>query len=220
MKRLLWVSPIVLVLISVSAFADSITIGLAPNFGGGDNFGFTERGPGLFAEVLGGTPFDFFNIGPYAPGSTWGGGTDVFIDNPGGALGFATINGVSYDIVDAGGNGGLFIDSFTLPTNGKDFSITVEASFSASVILSNGQTLDVGGSAPGRMVFNFSPGEFDCGLTVCRDGAYFPNPVVFTTVPEPTTLGLMGTGLVGIFAFARERLVRLAAGNHPFKSIR
>ena len=50
MKRLFWALPILLLGISASAFADSITIGLSPNNGSGDNFGFSLIQPGFVVE--------------------------------------------------------------------------------------------------------------------------------------------------------------------------
>jgi len=61
MKRLFWALPILLLGISASAFADSITIGLSPNNGSGDNFGFSLIQPGFVVGFEGGTPYGFFN---------------------------------------------------------------------------------------------------------------------------------------------------------------
>jgi len=50
----------------------------------------------------------------------------------------------------------------------------------------------VGGGAVGKIPFHLFNGLYYAGG--------------FTTVPEPGTLALMGTGLIGILAFARKRL--------------
>src|SRR5262249_10104339 len=82
MKRFLWATPMLFVLMSGIAFADSVTtlIGLDPNNGTGDNFGFFQQGNWVFMGIGGGTPYDFFNTGGCAPGSTLGGYTDVFFE--------------------------------------------------------------------------------------------------------------------------------------------
>src|SRR5437879_1582529 len=86
-KRFLWLIPLLLVMVLGSASADGI--GFLPNNGSGDNFGFFQDGAGFF----GGAPYDFFNIGPYAPGSVLGGQADIFIEG-----GFAVIDGIGHDL--------------------------------------------------------------------------------------------------------------------------
>lgn len=191
MKRLLWVTPMLFVLMSGGAFADTI-IFLTPNDGTGDNFAFLQRGGGVVIGIDGGTPVDFYNFAGYAPGSTFGGETDVFFSG-----GFAQVGGKSYDI-DFGGPGTLFLSSITFPTNGKDFTVRVGLHFSALVIIPDtGQTFDGSGGALGKMSFQFN----------AFDGLYYPDSSGFTTItPEPGTLGLMGTGLIGILALARRKL--------------
>ncbi len=198
MKRFLWASPILLVVISASAFATSTTIFLSPNDGSGDNFGFSQGGD---LGLGGGTPFRFFNIfGGYAPGSTFGGATSVFLGG-----GFIQIGSTTYDL-DFTGPGGLFISPFTFPSNGQSFSIQVLAGFSAqALIFVNGQPqlLNISGSAPGEMQFTWDPSS----------GLFFGNSVVFTTAPEPGTLGLMATGLIGLLgAVGRKLRIKAAAG--------
>jgi hypothetical protein len=137
----------------------------------------------------GGTPYDFFNMDGYAPGSTLGGNTTVYLD-----FGAATIRGVYHDLNV--GTGSLFMSSFTLPTNGAStfFTVPVWLSFGASVTVADtGQIIDVSGSSKGKITFFKG-----------YDGLYYAGS--FTTVPEPGTLGLMGTGLIGIFSVARRRL--------------
>jgi hypothetical protein len=188
MKHSLWLAPLVLlVLTSGNAFADSITrIGLNPNDGSGDNFGFLQSGNGLFVAVGGGVPYDFFNVNGYAPGSTLGGSTDVFYT--GGVIRFG---GNSYDLGFCC-TGTLFLSSITLPTNGKDFTAWVQIDFSGSaIILATGQSIDLEGSAFGTIKFNYI------------NGTYLP--LGFVEAPEPDTLGLMGIGLIGIFTLARRR---------------
>jgi hypothetical protein len=191
MKRLLLAAPVLFLLLSTNALADTITLVLAPNFDG-DNFGFIEQGNGFKYEVSGGTPTGFLSAETgIAPGSTIGGsvGIDVFFGS-----GFATIHGVTSDLNFFNGPGTLFIGGFTLPTNGKDFAIKTTASFSVVGTLPDGQTINIGGSAPGKMKFRFSP----------SDGVYYADVTIFTTAPEPATVGLLATGIIGILTSAKR----------------
>jgi hypothetical protein len=182
-KRFLLLPPLLLVMVLGSASADGI--GFVPNDGSGDNFGFFQNGAGFF----GGVPYDFFNIGPYAPGSVLGGQADIFIEG-----GFAVIDGIGHDLTPLS-LGTLFLSTFTLPTNGKDFRAIVSISASATMlIIDTNEPLDVGGGGVGSIKFHFD------------NGFYYPDSAGFVQAPEPGTLGLTGSGLIGIFALARRRL--------------
>ncbi|MCU1270045.1 MAG: hypothetical protein JWN74_1339 [Acidobacteriaceae bacterium] len=191
MKRFMLVSPILLLLISVSAFADSVTIILAPGSPEGGNFEFISHQQGISVFLVGTVPESFYSGSLIAPGSTLGGASNVFVDG-----GLIKINGVSYDNLGLD-IGSLFIGSFTFPTNGKDFTIPVHASFSVDEeIVGTGITIHINQTVSGRVKFYF----------ISNVGLYVPSRMVLTTVPEPATLGLMGTGLAGILAFARKKL--------------
>jgi hypothetical protein len=140
MKRFLWVLPILLLVISASAFADSVTIGLSPNNGSRDNLGFIINTEGLTFGGSGGTPYWSFNDQGYAPGSTFGGDLGVFLNN---GNNFAQIGATFYgdeNVVYSGGT--LFVSSFTSPAKGQDFSVQVTADFSAiATIIAIGQSL-------------------------------------------------------------------------------
>lgn len=189
MGRFLWAIPLLFVLISSGAWADFVKIGLGPNDGSGDNFGIEQQSNGMTVFLAGGTPVTFFNAFGYAPGSTLGGSTTVFLD-----FGSALIGGVSYDLLVS--TGSLSMTLVTLPTNGA-YTVTdpVVLSFSGfGIVTATGQGIDVGGSSNGYITF---VRQGDTGLYYARD---------FTTVPEPGTVGLIGTGLIGIFSVARRRL--------------
>jgi len=141
-----------------------------------------------------------FNDQGYAPGSTFGGDLGVFLNN---GNNFAQIGDTSYgDENVLYSVGSLFLSTFTLPTNGKDFTVLVTADFSAfATIVATGQGFGVSGSGIGTMTFLFNP----------ISGLYYAQPVVFrntpvAVIPEPATLGLMGTGLLNILALARRKL--------------
>ena len=178
MKRFLWIAPILFLLASGSAFATTI-LQLYPNDGNGYNFGFLQenkRGQ-LIKEVRGGTDYDFFNTGGYAPGSTLGGTTELFV-----AYGYLGSHELSV-LAPAT----LFLSSFTLPTNGKNVTVPVTLAFSVLVTFGNGvNTINVNGRAKGTMSFYFV------------DGLYYSDGRGLTTVvPEPGTLGLTGNGIGG-----------------------
>jgi hypothetical protein len=197
-KRFLWALPILLVVVSASAFATSTTIFLSPNDGSGDNFGFVQ---GQDVGIGGGVPFDFFNIFGYAPGSTLGGSTSVFFSD-----GFVQIGNTTYDLSFTS-PGTLFVSTFTLPaTGGNGFTIQAFASFSAQAqIFVNGQPqlISLGGSAPGLITFSWDPSS---GLFFANSVVFTTGPVLPATTPEPGTVGLMGTGLIGLLGFVRKKL--------------
>ena len=190
MKRFLRASPILLLLISLSAFADSFTLLLAPGSPEGGNFEFISRQPGISVFLVGTVPESFYSNSLIAPGSTLGGTSEVFVD--GGAI---KINGVSYDNLGLD-IGSLFVSSFTFPTNGKDFTVPVSASFSVDELIVGVGNIHLNGAASGKVTFKFNSNV----------GLYSPSTIFLTTVPEPSTLGLLGIGLTGILALARRKL--------------
>ena len=182
MKRFLMAFPVILVLISVSAFADSVTITLAPGTPDESNFTFAAQQQGFSVFLFGTVPESFYSISLIAPGSTLGGTSEVFVDG-----GLIKINGVPYE--NLGDDiGTLFISSFTFPTNGKDFTIPVQAAFSVDEEIIGSGNINIHGAVSGKVTFKFIPNV----------GLYEPTTIVLTTVPEPATLGLLGIGLIGI----------------------
>jgi hypothetical protein len=199
MRRLLIGALLLCSLLPASAFADSITIGLAPNDGSGDNFGFQLQGAGYSVMGGGGLPYDNFNAGPpgYAPGSEVNIAGPIFFD-----FGLATIGSSSVE-VDFG-LGSLSASPITLPTNGQSFTGLVDISFGASgTLFTTGQPISVSGDAQGYITFDYI------------NGGYYPESLELTGVgqvtpalltPEPGTLALIGTGLLGIFACTRGKV--------------
>jgi hypothetical protein len=192
MKRFLWAIPLVFVLISLRANANSITtIFLIPNDGSGDNFGFFQQSPTRTIEVQGGIPFSVFNAFGFAPGSNLGGTTDVFFDN-----GSIVIGGISHDLA-FNETGTLFISSITLPTNGANgFSTLVTLTFSVgATTVDTFQPVNIFGGATGTATFSLF------------DGNYYAQGITATsTVPEPGAFGLVGTGVLSILAAFRKKL--------------
>jgi hypothetical protein len=179
MRRLVLAILSLCLLMSASAFAGTI-IGLIPNDGSGDNFGFRTYGPGYSISGDGGIPFDAFNDFPpgYAPGSTFGIAAPIFF-----ADGFACLGPNCSDVGFT--DGSVFVSPFTLPTNGKSFRAFVDVGFSASgIFLSTGDNIFASGDAVGYIDFFYF------------NGGYYPSG--FTEVPEPNTVALLATGLLGI----------------------
>ena len=91
------------------------------------------------------------------------------------------------------------MSSVTLPTNGKDFRAFVTVSFNASgIFLATGDPISANGSANGYIDF------------VYIDGAYYPG--AFKETPEPGTLALVGTGVLGIVARTKNRFLKFTRG--------
>lgn len=185
MRRVLAGALLLCLVFAASAFADTMHIFYIPNDGSGDNFGFITYGRGYYITGFGGTAAYFFNFDGYPAGSTFGGYTTLF---PGG--GSARIGPVSDDVLFDLGTLGLY--PITFPTNGKDFRAPVSISFDLTGQLVNSlQPISVGGGAFGYIQFSYF------------NGNYYPGD--FMQVPEPSTLGLIGIGLLGVVGRVRKR---------------
>lgn len=184
MKLLLPLSLLLIALTPATAFADNLY--LVPNFGAGDNFAYFTQMNGHELVLSGGTDPYFFGSFGYQPGYTFGGGALYLYSS------VIWIDGIPTEFYFFPGSIGMNI---TLPTDGRDFfRAFTDIGFGATGInFDTGQTIGVGGGAFGSI-------SFFRGL----DGLYYASP--FEQVPEPGTLGLIGTGLMGIVAVARKRL--------------
>ena len=189
MGRFLCFSLLFVSLQSIPALADGIT--LFPNNGSGDNFAYVSQMNGHPLFVSGGTDPYFFYGGGYPAGATVGGegglflySTEIWIDG----------NPLEFFFDSAT----IFMTSFTLPKNGKDFIVPVSIGFTASGFnFDTEQRINIGGGDSGWIAFQFSNGFY-----YPSDFVQGPPPVM---VPEPATLGLIGTGLTSIAALARKK---------------
>jgi hypothetical protein len=189
MRRFLAFLLLIVPLISLPALADGIT--LFPNSGSGDNFKFVTQMNGHPLSLFGGTDPFFLDGGGYPAGMTVGGSGGLFLDSAVIWVGGSPLE-FFFD------SASIFMTSFTLPTNGRDFIAPVDISFEASGFnFDTEQRINVGGGDSGWIGFYFS------------NGRYYPSDFVQgrppVTVPEPATLGLVGAGLMTITALARKK---------------
>jgi len=183
MKYSLSLTVLFVALLSAPAFGDHLY--LAPNCCG-DNFGYTSRSLRLF----GGTDPWFLSSDGYAPGSTVGGEGALYLYST-----FVTVGGESLEFYFYPGS--IFMSSFTLPTNGKDFRALVGIGFNITGInYDTERTIDLNGGAHGSISFYFSDAT----------GLYYASD--FVQAPEPATFGLIATGLTGIAVLVRKRFCR------------
>jgi hypothetical protein len=194
MRRSLWAILFSVALLSSGMFADTI-ITLVPNDSTGDNFAFLQSLNGTEISIEGGTPYSFFNTNAYAPGSVLAGPVSVFFSDNN----TVTINGTQYEL-DFANTGTLFMSSITLPTNGQSFFMAkVVLGFTAPGIYFVGgieKLLNIRAVQSGEIPFVFENGAYYAA------GGFTAVP---TAVPEPSAIGLMGSGLIGMLGLARKR---------------
>jgi hypothetical protein len=226
MKRLQWAVAMVLLALAQYAYANSIptftaqaNITFLQNFAGDNLVGATFSGPGVSIVNFGGDVVCFTprwcTLGEsFSPGSTLKPSIDLI--DFGFVKGNARFGGQVHPVDILGGlpqSAITALGNFTFPTHGNGaFTVIVPARLNGPIM---GQTSDF--FAPfnlqipyGRLVltFDFFPaGCFPGGR--CFPASYGFSRGRFTTltgVPEPGTLGLMGSGLAGILgAVLRKR---------------
>ena len=189
MKLVLRIIPTVLVLISTSAFADTIRFNLntdvdmGPNEGAGDNVGVTLSGQGVFIFALGGTPTGWLeNDQQYFPGEQGLGPITIFWDSAGLGIGSSVYDFDQFDLAPTN----LDAPFITFPTNGKDFIVrfpwtwSFEGTINANCPSSGCDFLLVG--KPGKLSFTYIYVDF-------------AGPTSFVTTPQPGTLTLIAIGI-------------------------
>jgi hypothetical protein len=192
MSRLVYLTSLLVALTSAPASADRLV--LTPN-SVGDNFAYITPTLSLF----GGTDALFFgNIG-YPPGTAVGGIGGLFLNST-----VVNVDGTPLEFFFNPGT--ISMTSLTLPANGKDVIVPENISFSATGFnFDTGQTLNVGGGAQGRIAYSFSNGLY-------HPGEFVQGPLP-TVTPEPGTLTLIGTGLLGLVSIGRKRVESLRRGD-------
>ena len=203
MKRIVWMAVLALAL-PLAAFAGDVDFG---NSGGtltGNSAGLTLTGSNL-TTVIG------MGLGTCSTAA------------PCGTMSFTTSGLISGDTV----NGGTFDSggTFTITSNGTDgipAGTIFNGTFSGPVTWShNGATIGVVGSIEytlsGRVTGTWSNGSTVAGTTIQitfntgKNGfqgsvGLGSGDTIITTAPEPGTLGLLGTGLVGLAGIVRKKL--------------
>ena len=200
MKHLLRIFSVLLVLASIHAFANSVsytnlnaTFNISADVGAGSVATGVFFGPGINLYWDGGSPGWFVGTHPgYAPGSLGGGGTVMLFDDA-----YGTIGSHTYPCCNIEFNNVIFnAGTFTFPTNGQNFTVTVPASFEvitganySECFISPCQAITLA-TRPGELSLSFYYSSYW--------GVYFGDSGSFTTTPEPGTLGMVAIGLGGV----------------------
>ncbi|SRR5438876_6227038 len=202
MKRLIWVAAILFVLSASCAYADSVstfnitqaTMFMGPNDGSGDNVFFIFTGPGVNITGIGGMAcFDWCSGQPISDPNI-AQASQIFLTE----FGIATIGGKSYDPMTLDLNlfdefGGLNASTAGFVGEGDSFiQFRMTAPTNGSWSFNFAPTVD----QDGNPAFIFTEGEFSASAPLLT--------------PEPGTVGLMLTGLVGIIGVVRRKCTQVS----------
>jgi len=211
MRLLLRIVPVVFVLLSIRAFADNINFKnlsanfeVDPNSGFGDNVSGQLGRSGLSFSGIGGTPGGWFDVDfGSAPGSTGGGMTPILWDSASLKIGSQSYyTDISLEVF-----GALFASTFTFPTNGKNFSVTLPA------YMDTNGTIFCDDEACGTFDLQSKTGKLRLSFIYSADsGLYYGKSGSFVTTPEPGTIGLTGLGIIAItWGMHRRKLAQSSA---------
>jgi hypothetical protein len=208
MKSFQWTAAALLVALAQFAHADTfdITQITITVFFGNENVHFALSGPSTNITGFGGIacqPSDWCTNPVLPPGSIFPNIGQIGIEN----FGDAKLGGTSYGDFEFGFTSSLSVDvlgSIILPVNphGSTFTACVPATMSGPVTGNAGS-----GETFTQFTLQMPVGGRFCTTWFFGGGVYqFERGTFFvSTVPEPGTLGLMGSGLVAILGATRRR---------------
>jgi len=213
MKRFRWVLALPFLVFLQFAYADSITTfnlseltyGFVANQAG-DNAGYIFSGPGIYVTGGGSASCIWCLVGAsFSPGSTLA--PNIFVDFES-SQGYVRIGGQTYYEPT------LFVSSitahsFVFPAGGRNpsfFTVTVPASFRlVQGEASNGAFFDVNMPRGDLLLrFDYFPAANGNPASYYFVQGHYKGQGV-ATIPEPSTIGLVATGLAGMVELIRRK---------------
>ena len=200
MKRIVLMAVLALAL-PLAAFAGTVDF---------SNSGGTLTGSSAGLTLTGSEVIQTVGLGTGAPGNdgTLSFATGSYVGTVGNVSTFNS--GGSFTIVGNGNNGvptgTIFVGSFTSPVTLTNTGFTVTGGTVFTVVGNIAGTWYTGSGAVGitnqTYVGNFTTGEDG----FMGSSTFGSGETIISTVPEPGTLGLLGTGLVGLAGIIRKKL--------------